>query len=123
LSNGYAVAMDVTITEAARRLGISERTVRRRLHNGDLPGRQLATPQGFVWTVEMPDDVPNDQTNGKVADGELEALRELVAVLKDQVETKDQQIKELHVLLQQAQAALPAPRENHPWWRRVWRRE
>jgi transposase-like protein len=123
LSSGYAVAMEVTITEAARRLGISERTVRRRLHNGDLPGRQLATPQGFVWTVEMPDDVPSDQTNGKAADGELEALRELVAVLKDQVETKDQQIKELHVLLQQAQAALPAPRDHRPWWQRVWRRD
>jgi hypothetical protein len=123
LSNGYAVAMDVTITEAARRLGLSERTVRRRLHNGDLPGRQLATPQGFVWTVEMPGDTPNDQTNGKADDRELEALRELVAVLKDQVETKDQQIKELHVLLQQAQAALPAPRGNRSWWRRVWRRD
>jgi hypothetical protein len=24
-------------------------------------------------------------------------------------------------LLQQAQAALPAPRENHPWWR-FWQR-
>jgi transposase-like protein len=115
--------MEVTITEAARRLGISERTVRRRLHNGDLPGRQLATPQGFVWTVEMPDDVSNDQTNGKAIDGELEALRELVAVLKDQVETKDQQIKELHVLLQQAQTALPAPRDNRSWWQRLWRRE
>jgi hypothetical protein len=115
--------MDVTITEAARRLGISERTVRRRLHNGELPGRQVATPQGFVWTVEVPDDVPNDQTNGKATDGELEALRELVAVLKNQVETKDQQIKELHVLLQQAQTALPAPKEDRPsWWQRLWHR-
>jgi DNA-binding transcriptional MerR regulator len=92
--------MDVTIAEAARRLGISERTVRRRLHNGELQGRQVATPQGFVWTIEMPDGLPD----GKSADSELEALRELVDLLKDQVETKDQQIKELHVLLQQAQA-------------------
>lgn len=115
--------MDVTITEAARRFGISERTVRRRLHNGELQGRQVATPQGFVWTVELPDDVPNDQTNGRVADGEVVALRELVAVLKNQVETKDQQIKELHILLQQSQAhaALPAPRQDRPWWR-WWRR-
>jgi hypothetical protein len=113
--------MDVTITEAARRLGISERTVRRRLHNGDLPGRQLAIPQGFVWTVEMPDDTPNGQANDKATDWEPEALRELVEVLKDQIETKDQQIKELHVLLQQAQAALPAPSENRSWWR-FWQR-
>jgi hypothetical protein len=29
----------------------------------------------------------------------------------------------LHVLLQQAQAALPAPKEDHPsWWQRLWHR-
>ncbi len=111
--------MDVTITEAARRLGISERTVRRRLHNGELQGRQVSTPQGFVWIIATPDDQPN----GKAADGELEALRELVDLLKDQVETKDQQIKELHILLQQAQAALPAPRDNRSWWQRLWRKD
>ena len=95
----------------------------RRLHNGELPGTQVATPQGFVWTVEMPDDTPNGHANDKATGGELEALKELVAVLKDQIETKDQQIKELHILLQQAQAALPAPRENRSWWRRMWRRD
>jgi hypothetical protein len=66
----------------------------------------------------MPDDPPN----GKTTDGELEAHRELVDLLKDQVETKDQQIKELHVLLQQAQAALPSPKEIRSWWRRLWAR-
>jgi hypothetical protein len=48
---------------------------------------------------------------------------------KDQLEAKDKQIEaegrevqELHVLLQQAQAALPAPREDHhSWWRRLHR--
>jgi len=121
MTDGYAVVMDVTITEAARRLGISERTVRRRLHNKELVGSQVATPQGFVWTVELPDDMTDDQTNGRangqVSEGELETLRELVGVLKGQVETKDQQIRELHILMQQTQAALPAPRDGRPWWR------
>ena len=48
MTDGYAVVMEVTITEAARRLGISERTVRRRLHSEELVGRQVTTPQGFV---------------------------------------------------------------------------
>jgi hypothetical protein len=38
-----------------------------------------------------------------------------------QLEAKDRQIEQLHVLLQQAQAALPVPRENRSWWR-FWER-
>jgi multidrug efflux pump subunit AcrA (membrane-fusion protein) len=77
---------------------------------------------------------------------EAEALRELIDTVKDEVaelrrqlqsqaesyqqqleakdqqlEAKDKQIEQLHILLQQAQAALPVPRDNRPWWR-FWRR-
>jgi hypothetical protein len=51
----------------------------------------------------------------------------LVSTLKVQVtsqgeelEAKNRQIGELHVLLQQAQAALPAPREEQRTWWRFW---
>ncbi len=79
---------------------------------------------------------------------EPEALRELIDTVKDEVaelrrqlqsqaesyqqqleakdqqlEAKDRQIEQLHVLLQQAQAALPGPRSNRPWWQRLWRRD
>jgi chromosome segregation ATPase len=78
------------------------------------------------------------------APGEVRALRELVDTLRGQVEAKDRevetrdgqmeilsqqleakdrQIGELHVLLQLAQAALPAPRDNRSWWHRLWRRD
>jgi hypothetical protein len=60
----------------------------------------------------------------------IEVLQSQIQAHKDQLEAKDEQIEvrarevqELHVLLQHAQAALPAPRENRPWWRRVWRRD
>jgi LPS O-antigen subunit length determinant protein (WzzB/FepE family) len=60
----------------------------------------------------------------------IEALQSQIQAQKDQLEAKDNQIEararevqELHVLLQQAQAALPPPRENSSWWRRVWRRD
>jgi hypothetical protein len=50
-------------------------------------------------------------------------MKALVARLEAQVEAqqeqlaaKDKQISELHVLLQQAQAALPPPR-GRPWWK------
>jgi Helix-turn-helix domain len=125
--------MQVTIAEAAEKLRLSEHTVRRRVKSGELPSSQVATPQGFVWMVELPDDSPDGNSD---ATGEIKALRELIdqmasqiAVLtgqlqvKDsQMESKDRQISELHVLLQQAQAALPAPRDRRPWWSRLLRR-
>jgi hypothetical protein len=118
--------MQVTIQEAAFRLGLSEKTVRRRVLNGRLPGSQVSTPQGFAWMVDIPDDLP--ESGGSF--GELAALRELNAALQSridaqdkQLESKDKQIEQLHVLLQQAQAALPAPRDNRPWWQRWWRRD
>src|SRR5918992_4263743 len=118
--------MQVTISEAARLLGISEPTARRRVRSGELPGTQTPTPQGFVWMVELPDDLPLESAPS----GEVAALRELNAQLKAQVEAQGmelearrREVQELHVLLQQAQAALPVPKEDHKsWWRRLWHR-
>ena len=157
--------MEVPMAEAAQLLGLSIDTVRRRLHRGELQGRQEPTAQGFRWWVEVPDTVDpgygfraatpgqNGSHSGATLEGasgatsaesgatlavhgELQALREVIEVLQAQVkaqqeqlavkdqhlEAKDHQIEQLHVLVQQAQAALPAPRENHrPWWR-FWQR-
>ena len=44
----------VPIAEAARRLGVSADTVRRRLKRGELEGEQHPTAQGFTWLVAMP---------------------------------------------------------------------
>ena len=109
----------VAIKEATARLGVVEATVRRRIHRGELSAVQEATPQGFVWVVDLPDGVDEVQAES-VGDG----FRELVAVLRRELESKDvesearrREVQELHVLLQHAQAALPAPKENRPWWR------
>jgi multidrug efflux pump subunit AcrA (membrane-fusion protein) len=130
----------LSIGQAVTRLGVSEVTIRRRLRKGELKGQKRQTPQGYVWLIELPDDIPEDNKNG--GDGEGESLAELVAALRSQVEgqqelvdslqaqvkiqqeeltAKNKQIEQLHVLLQQAQAALPAPRDNRPWWR-FWQR-
>jgi septin family protein len=135
--------MQVTFQEAAFRLGLSEKTVRRRVLNGRLPGSQVATPQGFAWMVDIPDELPESGESF----GELAALRELNTALQSRIDAQDKQleskdkqieqqltshqeelsaknrqIEQLHVLLQQAQATLPAPRDNRPWWHRLWHR-
>ncbi len=124
--------MQVTIADAARLLRVSEHTVRRRVRNGELPSSQVDTPQGFIWMVELPDGVSPDSP----ISGDLATMRELIGSLNEQVQTlkgqlatkdsqldsKDRQIEQLHVLLQQAQAALPAARDNRSWWDKLWHR-
>ena len=112
--------MQVTIAEAAQRLRLSEQTVRRRVRSGELPSVQVDTPGGFTWMVELPEDSSVDDPS----QGEIKVLRELVENLQVHVETltnelasRQREVQELHVLLQQAQAALPAPKQGRSWWR------
>jgi hypothetical protein len=132
----------VSIGQAVTRLGVSEVTIRRRLRKGELKGQKRQTPQGYVWLIELPDDVSEDKKNSD--SGEGESLSELVAALRSQVEgqqelvdslqaqvkvqqeelaAKNKQIEQLHILLQQAQAALPVAQEKqHSWWYKLWHR-
>lgn len=41
----------VTIPEAARLLGLSESTVRRRIRAGELDATQVPTSQGYEWRI------------------------------------------------------------------------
>ena len=61
----------VSITEAAKRLGVSEKTVRRRLSGGALRGERVSRPQGYTWAVHLDDDVglrPVSVANGHRTD-------------------------------------------------------
>ena len=137
----------VSIAEAGKILGVAEITIRRRLRSGEVKGQKRSTPQGYVWMVELSEEdlrrnQEHEEGNGKrqsdpieveVAD-EVGFLRQMVEFLKkdltsrelswqQQLQAKDKQIEQLHVLLQQAQTALSVPREDHqPWWRRLWHR-
>jgi len=109
----------VSIGDAATRLGVSADTIRRRIGKGTLTGHQEPTAQGFRWQVEIP-EIDGQETNGHHDD----ALEHLLLTLESQVkaqaeelEARRREISELHVLLQTAQAALTAPKENRRWWR------
>jgi excisionase family DNA binding protein len=118
--------MQVTISEAARLLRLSEHTVRRRVRNGELPGTQVAMAGGFVWMVEVADEIQVDSS----ISGEMARVEALIARMEAQIaaqeaelEARRREVQELHVLLQQAQAALPPSRNHRSWWQRLWRRE
>jgi hypothetical protein len=122
----------VGLEEAAKRLNISIGTVRRKLKTGELVGYKKPRPQGYAWEIELPDGVADHPTNepastllegSKDTAGEMAVLRELVATQKSQLESferqldvKDTQISELHVLLQTVQKTLPAPQRHRHWW-------
>jgi hypothetical protein len=111
--------MQVTLSEAAVRLKVSEKTVRRWVHSGKLQGSQKPTDRGFQWMVDIPDDFlePPEEPSG-----ELEALREMNRLLCQELAAKNEQIRELHILLQGLQAALPSSQgTQRPWWR-FWQR-
>jgi len=106
----------VSVGEAARRLGVSTDTIRRRIGKGELTAHQEPTPQGFRWEVQLE---PNDQSlNGH--DSNLEVLvttlQAQVQAQAEELDARRREVQELHVLLQTAQAALTAP-ERRSWWR------
>jgi chromosome segregation ATPase len=130
----------VTMTEAAQKLGVSTDTIKRRLRRGELKGRKQPRPQGFTWLIELEVEFENDNgtqaatrahtdASTDASTGALEHLEDLIVSLRSQVAAqqeqllaKDHQIEQLHVLLQQAQAMLPAAKDNLSWWQKLWRR-
>jgi len=107
----------VSIGEAARRLGVSTDTIRRRIGKGELLAHREPTPQGYRWEVEL-------QLNDQPLNGQDSNLEVLVTTLQAQVQAQAEEldarrreVQELHILLQTAQTALTAPKSK-PWWRR-----
>ncbi len=144
----------VTIAEAARVLGLSTDAVRKRLHRGTLAGEKI----GETWrvfleaeTVEEPaQDRPDPSSREPDSDRTrpdalVEALREEVAFLRRELETRTDELQRRDVLLREALARIPAlgagqdapvaaPKPQHevppvvpaagpsvPWWK-FWER-
>ena len=117
--------MDVNISLAAKHLGVSIGTVRRRIHDGTLIGRMEKTPQGFKWVVTVPDpEIPGKddhqdepqvgRTNGNAL--VIEVLQDQVRRLSEQLDARTKEISELHQIIG-ARALNP----GRSWWR-LWGR-
>jgi hypothetical protein len=107
----------LTLAEAARTLGISEKTARRRAKAGQLEARQVPTQHGPTWQVRLPDGVPTDSrvdSGGTQAAtmlelvrlvGELQAKAEAAAMWQGRAEA----LAERLALTESRLAALSAP--------------
>ncbi len=112
--------MGMTIAQAASTLGVSEKTVRRRVKNGSLPAQLVGDPPHYEIAPEDLGIVQEEST--PPIDVDQDALEyALIEALKAQLQEKDRQIKELHILLQgaqeQASRMLNAGNGHHRrWW-------
>ncbi len=98
-----------TIDQAARALGVSEKTIYRRIKSGQLQATLEGTPPTEHWMIEpvaggkeetIPDSVPDGKNQDK------ERGTDLIHLLEDQLREKDRQISELHILLRESQGQM-----------------
>jgi excisionase family DNA binding protein len=103
------------IDEAARVLGISRATVRRRLRSGGLTGEQVSGPHGPKWVVHVPEQArapvgAQEGSHAAAGGAELVAAQEAhIADLRRQLEDRTREVQELHVTINRLLLALPPP--------------
>jgi hypothetical protein len=132
---------EVTIAEAAKCLGMSIDSIRRRIAKNELKARKVPSPHGDIYMVELPDDaVPahdpaaNEGKEDNVV--AIEAMRKTISILEIELEARRREVQELHVLLQQAQKQLPPGKTEDTkeptkeettvkvsWWHRLFSRK
>jgi excisionase family DNA binding protein len=83
----------VTIQEAARRLGVKEDAIRKRIQRGTLPHEKTEAGRVFVWVDTAQDatqDTTEDTTQDTSRDALLEAKDETIAALREQLQSERQ---------------------------------
>lgn len=116
-----------TVSQAAQALGVSEKTIYRRIKSGQLKASLHGSPPTIHWMIEPVVNIGqlSRQEDQGITSQEPTAITE---ILREQLQEKDRQIAELHVLLREAQGQiktlLPAPRgeeqipmrKRRRWW-------
>ncbi len=89
--------MELTIRDAAERLGVSSDTIRRRLKAGELAGRQEPQgKQGYRWIVQLPEDAQDTPTAvGTAAPGMPTAMAYELADARARIEGLERLIDEI----------------------------
>lgn len=108
----------VTVNQAADILGVSPRTVRRRIKDGELP----ASIVDGRYAIDLPGVARQDGQTPRQsghADGQgayVEALLDRIRSLETELEARRVEIQQLHSILYRPQ--LPGP----SWWQRIFKR-
>jgi excisionase family DNA binding protein len=103
----------VTIQEAARRLGVKEDAIRKRIQRGTLPHEKTDEGRVFVW-VEATHDTTQDATEDAYQDAGrdqlLAELRDQVRFLREELARKDAILLNMTKSMRQLTAPQDEPR-------------
>lgn len=91
----------ISVAEAAQRLGVSERTVRRRIKAGEIRAASIETPQGHTWHVDpasLPDHpaLPPGSLERHPADATRHDGHEEIATRQDPASTRQEEVATRH---------------------------
>jgi hypothetical protein len=94
----------VSVADAARRLGVSTATVKRRIRDGTLEAEPLSRPQGIEYRVRLPLDVPAPLTVPIAA-----PASDMTGPLSERSDSEQPPLSDgAHVTTQDASAAITA---------------
>ena len=101
----------VTIQEAARRLGVKEDAIRKRIQRGSLRHEKTQEGRVFVW-VDTAQDVTQDTAEDAYQDASrdalLEAKDETIAALREQLEQANERDRENRRIIAALTSRIPA---------------
>ncbi len=83
----------VTIQEAARRLGVKEDAIRKRIQRGTLRHEKAEKGRVFVW-VDAAQDTTQDATEDTYQAAYLDARNEVVEELRDRIQSLERRLDE-----------------------------
>jgi excisionase family DNA binding protein len=110
----------VTIQEAARRLGVKEDAIRKRIQRGSLRHEKTEEGRVFVWVDPAQDDTQattEDVYQDTSRDALLAAKDETITALREQLaqaNERDRENRRIIAALTQRIPAIEAPREDAP---------
>lgn len=87
----------VPIPDAAAALGVSTKTIRRRIKDGTLPAYEVSTAQGYAWRVVLP--VPHGQVSSAVSTLPNRVDNDRLRVVVEALQRTRERVAQLEALL------------------------
>tara|TARA_Y100001960_G_C14521217_1_gene751379 strand:- start:23 stop:424 length:402 start_codon:yes stop_codon:yes gene_type:complete len=126
----------IKIKQAAEILGVSEKTIRRRIAKGQVQATKGKTPQGFIYLIDINDDISPTTQNPEELNTEnnasnlpqnildMELLKkqfdlkdQQIESQKKQIESQINQIEELYKIIPKLQSDINKISDKSRWWK------